>query len=110
MWLMLQQDAPGDYVIATGEARSVREFLDAAFARAGLDWREHVEFDRRYLRPAEVEHLCGDASKARAALGWQPRVGFERLVAMMVDHDLDLARRERLLREAGFGMHASAET
>jgi GDPmannose 4,6-dehydratase len=110
MWLMLQQDAPGDYVIATGEARSVREFLDAAFARAGLDWRQHVEFDPRYLRPTEVEHLCGDASKARAALGWRPRVGFKGLVAMMVDHDLELARREHLLREAGFGVQTSAET
>lgn len=110
MWLMLQQQAPDDYVIATGQARSVREFLEAAFSRLGLDWRKHVAFDARYLRPSEVEHLCGDASKAHAKLGWRPRLAFEDLVAMMVDHDLDLARRERLIADAGFASPQHSET
>jgi GDPmannose 4,6-dehydratase len=101
MWLMLQQPEPDDYVVATGEAHSVREFLDIAAERCGLDWKKHVETDTRYLRPTEVDALCGDASKARARLGWKPKVSFERLVAMMVDHDLELARQERTLAEAG---------
>ncbi|MCS7080832.1 MAG: GDP-mannose 4,6-dehydratase [Chloracidobacterium sp.] len=100
MWLMLQQDAPDDYVIATGEAHSVREFLEAAFTYVGLDWRDYVEIDPRYFRPAEVDHLLGDASKARERLGWRPRVSFSALVARMVDHDLELARREALVRAA----------
>ena len=91
MWLMLQQDVPRDYVIATGVSRSVREFLEAAFGHVGLDWREHVRVDPVLLRPAEVDHLIGDASKARTALGWSPSVRFERLIGMMVD--ADLARR-----------------
>jgi GDPmannose 4,6-dehydratase len=101
MWSMLQQPVAGDYVVATGEAHSVREFLEKAFAALDLDWREHVAKDPRYLRPTEVECLLGDPSKARAQLGWQPRVGFDQLVKMMVEHDLELARRERLLRDAG---------
>jgi GDPmannose 4,6-dehydratase len=88
MWLMLQQDTPEDYVIATGEAHSVREFLDEAFAYAGLDWRDYVEIDPRYFRPTEVDFLLGDASKARRRLGWQPRVSFPELVRLMVDADL----------------------
>ncbi|HEV2448394.1 MAG TPA: GDP-mannose 4,6-dehydratase [Candidatus Sulfopaludibacter sp.] len=88
MWLMLQQETPDDYVIATGEQHSVREFLDLAFQCAGLDWRRHVEIDPRYFRPAEVETLLGDAGKARARLGWQPRVRFPELVRMMVEADL----------------------
>lgn len=100
MWLMLQQDAPDDYVIATGEAHSVREFLEAAFTYVGLDWRDYVEIDPRYFRPAEVDHLLGDASKARERLGWRPRVSFSELVARMVDHDLELARREAIIRAA----------
>ncbi|OYT70850.1 MAG: GDP-mannose 4,6-dehydratase [Chloracidobacterium sp. CP2_5A] len=100
MWLMLQQESPDDYVIATGEAHSVREFLEAAFARVALDWRDYVEIDPRYFRPAEVDHLLGDASKARERLGWQPRVSFAALVARMVDHDLELARREAIVRAA----------
>jgi len=95
MWLMLAQDKPDDYVIATGETHSVRDFVERAFAAVGLDWREHVEIDRRYFRPSEVDVLQGDASKARARLGWQPRVTFEALVRMMVEHDLELARREK---------------
>jgi GDPmannose 4,6-dehydratase len=88
MWLMLQADAPDDYVIATGETHSVREFLEHAFAHAGLDWEAHVEIDPRYFRPAEVDVLLGDASKAREQLGWEPKVGFEDLVRIMVDADV----------------------
>ncbi len=99
MWLMLQHDEPGDYVIATGETHSVREVLDLAFSRVGLDWRDCVEIDSRYYRPAEVDMLLGDASKARRLLGWEPRVNFEQLVAMMVEADLELARQERLLAD-----------
>jgi GDPmannose 4,6-dehydratase len=101
MWLMLQQDAPDDYVVATGESYSVREFLERAFAHADLDWQEHIAFDARYLRPTEVDLLQGDATRARTKLGWQPRVSFDELVCMMVDHDLNLARQELTLREAG---------
>jgi GDPmannose 4,6-dehydratase len=101
MWRMLQQDRPDDYVLATGVSRSVGEFLDAAAARLGMDGRATVELDPRYLRPTEVDHLLGDASKARRVLGWTPRVDFDALVAMMVEHDLELARQERTLRQAG---------
>jgi GDPmannose 4,6-dehydratase len=101
MWLMLQQDSPGDYVVATGEAHSVAEFCQAAFAHAGLNWQDHVRTDPRFLRPAEVDHLLGDSSKARQALGWEPEVRFDGLVKMMVDSDMKLARRERALVDAG---------
>jgi len=90
MWRMLQQDAPDDYVLATGETHSVREFLEKAFEHAGLDWKQHVEIDPRYFRPAEVDLLLGDATKAHEHLGWKPRVGFSELVRMMVDADLAL--------------------
>jgi GDPmannose 4,6-dehydratase len=99
MWRMLQQDAPDDYVIATNEAHSVREFVEAAFGRVDLDWHEYVTIDPRYYRPAEVDHLLGDASKARRQLGWAPSVSFADLVEMMVDHDLARAKRESRLRE-----------
>jgi GDPmannose 4,6-dehydratase len=89
MWLMLQQDQPDDYVIATGETHSVREFLEEAFAYVGLDWRKHVVIDPKYLRPAEVDLLLGDPSKARTKLGWRPRVTFKELVRLMVDADLE---------------------
>ena len=102
MWLMLQQQHPDDYIVATGEARSVREFVELAFAAAGLDWRRHVEIDPRYFRPTEVDALRGDPMKARRVLGWEPRVTFSELVNMMVDHDIELARRERAVHEAGF--------
>ena len=88
MWLMLQQEGPGDFVVGTGEAHSVREFVERAFAHAGLDWKEHVEVDARYFRPAEVDVLCADASKARRVLGWEPAVGFDELVRIMVDADM----------------------
>ena len=103
MWLMLQQDRPDDYVVATGEMHSVREFLELAFDRVKLDWKQYVESDQRYCRPAEVEVLCGDASKARQALGWKPRISFEALAAMMIDADAELARKERLIAEHGHG-------
>jgi GDPmannose 4,6-dehydratase len=89
MWLMLQQDTPDDYVIASGETHSVREFLEEAFSYAGLDWREHVVTDPKYLRPAEVDILLGDPAKARAVLGWKPRVSFQQLVRLMVDADME---------------------
>jgi GDPmannose 4,6-dehydratase len=95
MWLMLQQDAPDDYVVATGETYSVRELLEEAFSLLDLDYREFVEFDPRYTRPSEVEVLLGDATKARKVLGWKPQVDFRGLVKMMVESDLELARREK---------------
>jgi len=90
MWLMLQQDTPDDYVIATGEAHSVRDYCQAAFAHAGLNWEDYVRYDARYERPAEVDYLLGDASKAEKQLGWKPTVGFDELVAMMVDADREV--------------------
>ncbi|MBE3550738.1 MAG: GDP-mannose 4,6-dehydratase [Brockia lithotrophica] len=101
MWLMLQQEEPDDYVIATGESHSVREFVEAAFGAVGLDWRDYVEIDPRYFRPAEVDFLLGDPRKAREKLGWRPRVTFQELVIRMVEHDLELARREKTLLDAG---------
>lgn len=92
MWLMLQQDTSEDYVVATGETHSVRDFLDVAFQHVGLEWAPYVEIDPKYFRPTEVDVLIGDASKARRNLGWQPRVGFEELVRMMVDADLAAER------------------
>jgi GDPmannose 4,6-dehydratase len=89
MWLMLQQEAPDDYVIGTGASHSVRELLEEAFSYAGLDWREYVEIDPRYFRPAEVECLIADSSKARKTLGWEPQVTFRELVHIMVDADLE---------------------
>ncbi|HEY3104439.1 MAG TPA: GDP-mannose 4,6-dehydratase [Pyrinomonadaceae bacterium] len=88
MWLMLQQDAPNDYVVATGETHSVREFLDEAFAYVGLDWHDYVEIDPKYYRPAEVDLLVGDASKARAQLNWKPKTTFKELVRLMIDADI----------------------
>ena len=99
MWQMLQQDKPEDYVIATGETHSVREFLELAFARVNLDWREYVELDPRHLRPSEVDLLLGDASRARAELGWKPEVSFRELVEMMVDADVALAKREAVIAQ-----------
>jgi GDPmannose 4,6-dehydratase len=102
MWLMLQQEEPGDYVVATGESHSVRDLVEQAFAEVGLDWQPYVEIDPRYLRPTEVDALRGDASRARQRLGWVPRISFRELVKMMVAHDLDLAKRERVLHTAGY--------
>ncbi len=101
MWLMLQQDEPDDYVIATGETHSVRELVDVAFEHVGLDPDNHVKIDPRFLRPAEVEHLIGDASKAREKLGWEPRTSFAELVAIMVDSDLELLASGVPQKQAG---------
>ena len=94
MWLMLQRDKPEDYVVATGETHSVREFVEEAFGLLDLDWRKHVEIDSRYVRPTEVDLLLGDYSKAKRDLGWRPRVSFKDLVSIMIHADLELARRE----------------
>jgi GDPmannose 4,6-dehydratase len=101
MWLMLQQDEPEDYVIATGEAHSVRRLVELAFEHVGLDPDEHVKIDPRFLRPAEVEHLVGDASKARERLGWVPRTSFEEMVKVMVDSDLELLSSGVPQKQAG---------
>ena len=100
MWLMLQAEVADDYVIATGETHSVREFLDETFACLELDWQEFVETDPRYFRPAEVDLLLGDAGKARRELGWEPKVSFKELVRLMVDHDLELAKQESAAQQA----------
>lgn len=101
MWMMLQAPEPGDYVVATGESHSVREFLDVASAYCELDWAKFVESDPRYLRPTEVDYLLGDASKIRRELGWKPKINFEALVKLMMDHDLELALQEQTLTQAG---------
>jgi GDPmannose 4,6-dehydratase len=102
MWLMLQQDEPRDYVVSTGETHSVRELVEAAFGHVGLDWREYVVQDERFMRPAEVDLLVGNAAKARDELGWTPEVDFGQLVRMMVDADLERLRpaAERALAAA----------
>ena len=117
MWLMLQQETPDDYVLATGESHSVREFLEAAFAHAQLDWRQYVEIDPRYFRPIEVDALLGDAAKARRLLGWEPKVSFRELVRLMVDADLQALLEMRqcqdvirqLSRNNGVKSHFKAE-
>lgn len=101
MWMMLQQDKPDDYVVATGETHSVREFCEKTFGRLDLDYKDFVEIDPRYFRPAEVDLLLGDPAKAKKQLGWQPKVSFDGLVDMMVDADLELARQEQSLIRAG---------
>jgi len=110
MWLMLQADEPDDFVIATGENYSVRDFLDEAFGYLDLDWKQFVETDPRYYRPAEVDLLLGDSSKARRVLGWKPKVSFRELVRLMVDHDLNLARLESLQKANGHVPQANLET
>ena len=108
MWLMLQQDAPDDYVVATGETHSVREFLDEVFGQLNLDWKNFVEQDARYFRPAEVDVLLGDPTKAKQKLGWTPKVTFKALAKMMTEADLELAKREKVLAEAGFAARGEA--
>lgn len=103
MWLMLQQDAPDDYVVATGSTYSVRDLVETAFRRVGLDWQEHVVQDPRYMRPAEVDLLVGDATKARTELGWAPEVDFEELIGMMVDADLARLRGRPLPSATSLG-------
>jgi len=107
MWLMLQQDTPDDYVVATGETHTVRQFCERAFGRVDLNYEDYVEIDPRYYRPAEVDLLWGDPTKAKKQLGWEPRVSFEGLVDMMVDADLALAAREKTLIDAGHVVPAS---
>jgi GDPmannose 4,6-dehydratase len=101
MWLMLQQDAPDDYVIATGKQRSVRQLVEMAFDMVGLDWQDYIEIDKAYFRPADVPDLCGDWSKARSRLGWRPRTSFEEMIREMLEHDLRAAgvAPEKHLRE-----------
>ena len=108
MWMMLQQDKADDYVVATGKTISVREFCELAFQHVGLDYKDFVAFDQRYLRPAEVDLLLGDPSKAKHKLGWVPTTTVEQLAAMMVDYDLELAKREKTLRDAGHKLPAFA--
>jgi GDPmannose 4,6-dehydratase len=101
MWLMLQQDKPDDYVVATNETHSVAEFVEETFSALDLDWRKYVKYDSRYDRPAEVDLLIGDPSKAKNVLGWEPKVCFKELCGIMVDADLKLAKHERSLVDAG---------
>jgi GDPmannose 4,6-dehydratase len=107
MWLMLQQDKPDDYVIATGETHSVREFTEKVFIRLDLDYNKYVSIDPRYFRPTEVDVLLGDASKAKKALGWKPKVTFDALIDMMIATDMELAKKEKTLLDAGFSCNNS---
>lgn len=100
MWLMMQADEPDDYVIATGETHSVREFLDETFGLLDIEWQKHVDIDPRYYRPTEVDLLLGDASKAKQKLGWTPKVNFKELVRLMVEHDMELAQAEQAALDA----------
>jgi len=102
MWLMLQQEKPDDFVIATGETHSVREFAEMVFSKLNLDYKKYVEIDKRYFRPTEVDALLGDSTKARKILGWQPRISFEQLVDMMIASDMEMAQKEKTLFDAGF--------
>jgi len=108
MWMMLQQEKPEDYVIATDETHSVREFTEKVFSKLGLDYQQHVLIDPRYFRPTEVDTLQGDSAKARKALGWRPRVTFDQLIDMMIAGDLELAKKEKTLADAGFA-HTRSE-
>jgi GDPmannose 4,6-dehydratase len=101
MWKMLQQDQPEDYVVATGQTHSVREFMDVVFGLLDLDWQKFVEIDPRYYRPAEVDLLLGDARKAQRQLGWEPKVDFKQLAHMMVEADMKLAQREKVIKDSG---------
>jgi GDPmannose 4,6-dehydratase len=94
MWMMLQHEEPDDFVVATGETYSIRQFLGMVFEELDMDWQEYVEIDPRYFRPAEVDLLLGDASKAKEKLGWTPKTDLRTLAKLMVDHDLELAKRE----------------
>ncbi|MCK4534840.1 MAG: GDP-mannose 4,6-dehydratase [Syntrophobacterales bacterium] len=102
MWMMLQQDKPDDFVIATGETHSVREFVERAFEKLDLDYRRYVEIDERYFRPTEVDVLLGDSTKAQKTLGWKPTTTFDQLINMMIKTDLELAEKEKILNDAGY--------
>jgi GDPmannose 4,6-dehydratase len=106
MWLMLQQDAPGDYVVATNEAHSVKEFCQETFGLLGLEYEKYLQYDTRYERPAEVDLLIGNAAKARTQLGWEPKTRFKDLVRIMVAHDLELAKREAQIAKLPNPSHA----
>ena len=108
MWLMMQKPEADDYVIATGKMISVRQFCELAFGQVGLDYRDFIEIDARYFRPAEVEQLLGDMTKAKTHLGWEPKTTVEELARMMVEHDLDLAHREKVLRDAGHTVNSGS--
>lgn len=110
MWLMLQQDTPDDYVVATGETHSVRDFVEEVFRRLGMDYNDYVKIDTRYFRPTEVDVLLGDASKAERILGWTPRTSFSKLIDMMVEADLEQAKKERTLVDAGYKCEARNST
>ena len=99
MWLMLQQEEPDDFVIATGQSRSVQEFVAEVFSHLDMDWEKHVEIDSRYFRPSEVDYLQGDASKAKKVLKWEPKVTFKELARMMADADMKIAKREKIIKE-----------
>ena len=109
MWLMLQQDQSDDYVVATGQTHTVRNFLELAFGIAGMDYQDFVEVDPRYFRPTEVDILQGDSTKARKKLGWEPKVSLEELARMMGEHDMELASQEKVLRDAGHEVPAQVE-
>jgi GDPmannose 4,6-dehydratase len=102
MWLMLQQDKPDDFVVATGETHSVKEFMERVFSKLDLDYKKYVAIDKRYFRPTEVDALLGDASKAKKVLGWRPKVSFDMLIDMMIEADMELANKEKTLVDAGF--------
>ena len=108
MWLMLQQDEPDDYVIALGKNYSVREFITRVFSRLGLDWEKYVETDPRYFRPTEVDELLGNPKKAMKKLGWKPKVDFDGLIEMMIESDIELARQEKTLQDAGHLANSSS--
>jgi len=108
MWLMMQAEEGGDFVIATGETHSVKEFVEEAFGYLNLDWKKYVEIDPWYYRPSEVDYLQGDASKARRELGWEPKVGFKELVRLMADYDMILARRDQEISETAAKTQASS--
>jgi GDPmannose 4,6-dehydratase len=110
MWMMLQQEKPDDFVIATGETHSVREFTEKVFGKLDLDYHRHVVIDPRYFRPTEVDVLLGDASKAKKILHWEPRVSFDQLIDMMIEADLELAKKEKILVDAGFHPSNNRET
>eukprot|EP00243_Klebsormidium_subtile_P012692 TRINITY_DN78_c0_g1_i2.p1 TRINITY_DN78_c0_g1~~TRINITY_DN78_c0_g1_i2.p1 ORF type:complete len:358 (+),score=88.52 TRINITY_DN78_c0_g1_i2:185-1258(+) len=102
MWLMLQQEQPDDYVVATEESHTIEELLEEAFSQVGLNWQEYVEIDPRYFRPSEVDNLRGSSAKAKKLLGWKPKVTFKALIKMMVESDLERAKREKVLLDAGY--------
>ena len=100
MWLMLQQDKPDDYIICTGICYSVKDFLIKVFDYLNLDWKEHIKIDAKYFRPSEVDLLCGNNTKARKKLGWEPKADIDDLVKMMVDSDMEIAKREKIIRDS----------